>query len=119
MTEQASAQTGDVSAAVDMCSSASDSIDPRMTLYNQREQEFYDFLKQTNNTVDNDSGTDVSSPHDMPLSGLQCLLALTEILDKAARLRVVNYNLEQRIEVLQQFKLLAEVNLGAGQTFIA
>ena len=113
MAERAAVSDGnsslsEVHPAADLCPSVD--TDPRMTLYQQREDDFFDFVKQSNGSMDNDSGTDVKSAEDMPLSGLQCLLTLTEILDRAAQLRVANFDLEQRIEVLQKFKLLAEVS---------
>lgn len=80
--------------------------DPRMKLYNDREQDFLDFVAESNaaSGVDVDEGVE-----DRPLSGLQCLLALTEILERAAQLRLTNANLEQRINVLQRFKMITEV----------
>lgn len=83
-----------------------DDEDPRMKLYKQREQEFTEFMIES---TQNDSTPGYVSVEDQPLSGLQCLLALTEILDRAAHLRLANFDLEQRIDVLQRFKQIAEV----------
>lgn len=75
----------------------------RMEQYERREREFLEFVAETQN-IDS-----VNEDPDQPLSGLQCLLALTEILDRAVLLRKINFSLEQRIEELDQVKLLAEV----------
>ncbi|XP_067941350.1 titin homolog isoform X2 [Watersipora subatra] len=76
----------------------------RMSLFEQREKDFIEFVKETPRNQQVEEDTD-----DRPLSGLQCLLALTEILEKAAQLRLTNYDLEQRIETLQRLKQIAEV----------
>ena len=78
--------------------------DSRMKLYEEREREFYQFINEAPKPVDMEDDVD-----DRPLTGLQCLLALTEILEKAAQLRITNFDLEQRIEVLQRLKQIAEV----------
>lgn len=82
------------------------SNDQRMKVYEDKEKAFYEFLEECECGKD-ETGAD--KLEDKPLTGLQCLLALTEILDRAAKLRVSNYDLEQRIEILQRFKLIAEV----------
>lgn len=79
------------------------SLESRLTNFELKEKDFLEFVAEIQ-PIDN-----VTEEPDRPLSGLQCLLALTEILDRAAKLRKLNYDLEQRIEVLDQLKLLAEV----------
>lgn len=79
------------------------SITLRMELFEKQEREFLEFVAETQN-IDN-----VSEEPDQPLSGLQCLLALTEILDRAVLLRKINFDLEQRIDELDHVKLLGEV----------
>lgn len=78
----------------------------RMRLYEEREREFLEFVSETTPTEEAANDFDVD---DRPLSGLHCLLALTEILDRAAHLRLTNFDLEQRIDMLQQLKQIAEV----------
>ena len=80
-----------------------DQQEERMRLFEEREREFLQLVAETEN-IDS-----VTEEPDQPLSGLQCLLSLTEILDRAAKLRKMNFELEQRIEALDQHKLLAEV----------
>lgn len=75
----------------------------RMDIFRKRERDFMEFVAETE-SIDN-----VDEEPDQPLMGLQCLLTLADILERAVRLRKINSDLEQRIEELDHVKLVSEV----------
>jgi len=80
----------------------------KMAIFERQEEEFLQFICDADITCESMADTEEDS--EKPLTGLQCLLALTTILDATARLRQSNTHLERRIENLENYKLLAEVS---------
>lgn len=76
--------------------------DPRMIEYEKQELEFFQFVNQTRQARGKPS-----TPEDKPTSaprGLQCLLALTRLLEETVNVKIARLNSEKDWEDLTELR---------------